>query len=255
MACGKSKPGRPSLSRAASRSCRSSRSRRRASGGAHSPNGSMRSRRRATCGCASAITCGTRAVFGCFLEYRACRKRHRAPPPPHTAHRRAPPGHAAIGVARHAVVARVQTGGGGGRWAAAVTAHASRCPSRSTRTSSGDGPSPPKSPSRREHAAQSRFKSRQRSRVRARVGASSSDARAALLARLLISHASAPPGYALAALRLANERVEGASAMATATQRMHQALAGYVAPSRGPPGFGVPSEPLRARLPLSLIHI
>lgn len=38
--------------------------------------------------------------------------------------------------------------------------------------------------------------------------------------------------------------------MATATQRMHQALAGYVAPSRGPPGFGVPSEPLRARLPL-----
>lgn len=38
--------------------------------------------------------------------------------------------------------------------------------------------------------------------------------------------------------------------MATATQRMHQALAGYVAPSRGPPGFGVPTEPLRARLPL-----
>ena len=39
--------------------------------------------------------------------------------------------------------------------------------------------------------------------------------------------------------------------MATATQRMHQALAGYVAPSRGvPPGFGLPTEPLRARLPL-----
>lgn len=31
---------------------------------------------------------------------------------------------------------------------------------------------------------------------------------------------------------------------------MHQALAGYVAPSRGPLGVGLPTEPLRARLPL-----
>ncbi len=39
--------------------------------------------------------------------------------------------------------------------------------------------------------------------------------------------------------------------MGTRTQQMHEFLQGYLGPSSGPPTFGVPSQPLNARLPVS----
>lgn len=39
--------------------------------------------------------------------------------------------------------------------------------------------------------------------------------------------------------------------MGTQTQQMHEFLSGYLGPSSGPPTFGVPSQPLNARLPVS----
>ena len=39
--------------------------------------------------------------------------------------------------------------------------------------------------------------------------------------------------------------------MGTRTQQMHEFLSGYLGPSSGPPTFGVPSQPLNARLPVS----
>ncbi len=39
--------------------------------------------------------------------------------------------------------------------------------------------------------------------------------------------------------------------MGTQTQQMHEFLSGYLGPSSGPPNFGVPGQPLNARLPVS----
>jgi len=39
--------------------------------------------------------------------------------------------------------------------------------------------------------------------------------------------------------------------MGTRTQQMHEFLSGYLGPSSGPPTFGVPNQPLNARLPVS----
>ena len=40
-------------------------------------------------------------------------------------------------------------------------------------------------------------------------------------------------------------------AMGTQTKQMHEFLSGYIGPSSGPPTFGVPGQPLNARLPVS----
>ena len=39
--------------------------------------------------------------------------------------------------------------------------------------------------------------------------------------------------------------------MGTQTKQMHEFLSGYLGPSSGPPNFGVPGQPLNARLPVS----
>ena len=50
---------------------------------------------------------------------------------------------------------------------------------------------------------------------------------------------------------LSYQRDSAAFVMGTRTQQMHEFLSGYLGPSSGPPTFGVPNQPLNARLPVS----